>query len=157
MNFYFWRSLWSFAFADQGGFDIWHLFQEIVYEIIIFIDNSALIDLPLIIIRWKQFMKNNTITFVFKNSYWLTIFTKDSISHFSIWRLPLGNMIKTLRDLGTNMKIFLLLKVKILQHNNLGIFEHQCIYTNWITEVQTRAKKILLLFLKLKKKKTGLG
>ena len=88
---------------------------------------------------WKQFMKNDTVIFVFKNSYWLIIVTNDSISPFSIWRLPLGNMIKTLSDLGTNMKILLLLKVQIL-HSNLS------------TEVQTRAKKILPLFFELKKK-----
>ena len=102
-------------------------FTRIVYKIIIFIDNSALIDFPLIIMTWKQFMENNTIIFAFKNSYWLIIFTNCSISPFSIWRLPLGIVIKTLSDLGTNMKILLLLKVLILQHNNWGSFEHQYI------------------------------
>ena len=80
----------------KGGFDIWHHFQEIVYKIIIVIDNSALIDFLLLIMSWKQFMKNNAIIFVFKNSYCFIIFTNDSISLFSIWRLPLGNMIKAL-------------------------------------------------------------
>ena len=82
--------------------------RNILYKIIIFVNNSALTDFPLIIMSWKQFMKNNAIIFVFKNSYWLIIFTNDSISPFSIWRLPLGIMIKTLSERGTNMKISLL-------------------------------------------------
>ena len=44
--------------------------------------------------------------------------------------LLLKNLIKILSDLGANMKILLLLKVQILQHNLLGIFEHRCIETN---------------------------
>ena len=109
----------------KGGLIYDIFFMKIVYKTIIFIDNLALIYFPLIIVSSKQFMKNNKIIVVFKNSYWLIIFTNDSISPFSIWRLPLVNMIKTLSDLGTNMKILLLLKVQILQHNNLVIFEHQ--------------------------------
>ena len=116
----------SYLQAKEGLiYDIF--FMKIVYKTIIFIDNLVLIDFPLIIVSSKQFKKNNKIIVAFKNSYWLIIFTSDSISPFSIWRLPLGNMIKTLSDLGTNMKILLLLKVQILQRNNLVIFEHQCI------------------------------
>ena len=121
-----------------------------MYEIIIVIDNKAVINIPLIIMNWKQFMKNNTIIFVFTNSYWLIIFTNDSISPFSIWKLPLGNMIKTLSDLGNNMKILLLLKVQSL-HDNLSIFKHQCIWITGVTGVSDAAKRILSLFLNSEK------
>ena len=122
------EDLCKVSYLQAKGVLIYDIFfRRIVYKIIIFIDNSALIDFPLIIMTWKQFMENNTIIFVFKNSYWLIIFTNCRISPFSIWRLPLGIVIKTLSNLGTNMKILLLLKVLILQHNNWGAFEHQYI------------------------------
>ena len=149
------EDLCKVSYLQAKGVLIYDIFfRRIVYKIIIFIDNSALIDFPLIIMTWKQFMKNNTIIFVFKNSHWLIIFTNCSISPFSIWRLPLGIVIKTLSDLGTNMKILLLLKVLILQHNNWGVFKHQYIKTNRITEVQTRAKNSYLSFSNSKKTRT---
>ena len=149
------EDLCKVSYLQAKGVLIYDIFfRRIVYEIIIFIDNSALIDFPLIIMTWKQFMENNTIIFAFKNSYWLIIFTNCSISPFSIWRLPLGIVIKTLSDLGTNMKILLLLKVLILQHNNWGVFKHQYIKTNRITEVQTRAKNSYLSFSNSKKTRT---
>ena len=44
---------------------------------------------------WKNLMKNYTL-FLYSSTH------TDSL--FLIWRLPLGNMIKTLSDLGINLK-----------------------------------------------------
>ena len=134
-------------------------FSKIMYKIIIFMGNSALIDFSLIIMSWKQFMKNNTI-FLYSR-----IYTGSSFLQMTVF-LPfrsegsVNNTIKALSNLGTNTEILLLLKVQILQHSNLGIFEHQwCIYLNYWIELLKfkRGKKILSFFFELKKNRVGVG
>ena len=132
-------------------------FRKIMYKIIIFMGKSALIDFSLIIMSWKQFMKNNAI-FLYSR-----IHTGSSFLQMTVF-LPfrsegsVNNMIKTLSNLGTNTEVLLLLKVQIQYTATwvyLNINDAFIWITNWITEVQTWQENPLFLF--RTQKKSGWG